>query len=55
LDDVGFAGALPQHVIRYDGAVRVEVGCTLDAADAPGRLPAAVEVVAEARLPLRPA
>lgn len=46
LDEVGLAGALRQHTLRYDGAVQVDVHCSEPAADAPGRLPAAVEVVA---------
>ncbi len=46
LDEVGLAGALRQHILRYSGAAQVDVRCTLPAAEAPGRLPAAIEVVA---------
>ncbi|MDQ3423604.1 MAG: histidine kinase [Actinomycetota bacterium] len=45
LDEVGLAGALRQHALRYDG-IQVDVHCAEPAADAPGRLPAAAEVVA---------
>lgn len=46
LDEVGLSAALRQRALRYAGSVDVEVRCTLPAADAPGRLPAATEVVA---------
>lgn len=46
LDEVGLAGALRQHVLRYAGAVDVDLRCTVMAAESPGGLPAAVEVVA---------
>ena len=45
LDEVGLTGALRQHALRYEG-IQVDVHCAEPAADAPGRLPAAAEVVA---------
>jgi signal transduction histidine kinase len=46
LDEIGLAGALRQHSIGLSGAVQVEVRCSLPAAEGPGRLPAAIDVVA---------
>ena len=46
LDEIGLAGALRQAAVRFAGAVEVDVRSELAAANSPGGLPAAVEVVA---------